>query len=107
MDANQLDCGKVISSPSPGTLPVRSRRSWKKVGSWRVVVNDLHFDSSMWSVKFAGRPNSGRPAAIFSHSAHEPPLEPGKQKTRSCRTQELVRSSAQENERQKKASSVS
>src|SRR5712664_2562801 len=28
--------------------------------------------------------------------------EPGKQKTRSCRTQELARSSAQENERQKK-----
>jgi hypothetical protein len=29
--------------------------------------------------------------------------EPGKQKPRSCRTQELARSSAQENERQKKA----
>ena len=29
--------------------------------------------------------------------------EPGKQKTRSCRTQELARSSAQENERQKNA----
>jgi hypothetical protein len=28
--------------------------------------------------------------------------EPGKQKTRSCRTQELARSSAQENEWQKK-----
>ena len=28
--------------------------------------------------------------------------EPGKQKTRSCRAQELARSSAQENERQKK-----
>jgi len=28
--------------------------------------------------------------------------EPRKQKTRSCRTQELARSSAQENERQKK-----
>jgi len=28
--------------------------------------------------------------------------EPGKQKTRSCRTQELAQSSAQENERQKK-----
>ena len=30
--------------------------------------------------------------------------EPGKQKTRSCRAQELARSSAQENERQKKYS---
>ena len=29
--------------------------------------------------------------------------EPGKQKTRSCRTQELARSSARENEWQKKA----
>ena len=29
--------------------------------------------------------------------------EPGKQKPRICRTQELARSSAQENERQKKA----
>ena len=29
--------------------------------------------------------------------------EPGKQRPRSCRTQELARSSAQENERQKKA----
>jgi hypothetical protein len=28
--------------------------------------------------------------------------EPGKQKTRSCRAQELARSSAQENERRKK-----
>jgi hypothetical protein len=28
--------------------------------------------------------------------------EPGKQKARSCRTQELARSSAQKNERQKK-----
>jgi hypothetical protein len=29
--------------------------------------------------------------------------EPGKQRPRSCRTQELARSSAQKNERQKKA----
>jgi hypothetical protein len=38
------------------------------------------------------------------HSGRDPNLreEPGKQKTRSCRTQELARSSAQENERQKK-----
>jgi hypothetical protein len=33
--------------------------------------------------------------------------EPGKQKTRSCRTQELARSSARENEWQKKASLLS
>ena len=41
------------------------------------------------------------------HSGREPIQfreEPGKQRTRSCRAQELARSSAQENERQKKHS---
>jgi hypothetical protein len=39
---------------------------------------------------YGGEPNGGR-------------AEPGKQKPRSCRTQELASSSAQKNERQKKA----
>jgi hypothetical protein len=30
--------------------------------SRKVVVNDIHFDSSIWSAKAEGRPNLGRPA---------------------------------------------
>ncbi len=75
IDANQLDSGKVIRPPSPGTLPVRSPMSRKNVGSCRVVVKESHFDSSIWSVKLAGWPNCGRPAAIFSQRAQEPPSD--------------------------------
>src|ERR1019366_10704895 len=72
---NQPDSGKVMRPPSPGTLPVRSRTSWKNVGLWNVVVNDSHFDSSICSEKLAGRPNCGLPAAIFSQRAQEPPSD--------------------------------
>jgi hypothetical protein len=41
-------------------------------------------------------------AAAFREGTEDSREEPGKQKTRSCRAQELARSSAQENERRKK-----
>ena len=73
IEASHFDCGKVISPPSPGTLPVASRMRRSRVGSCSVVVNDTHFDCSIWSQNTEGWPNAGRPAAIFSHSAQAPP----------------------------------
>src|ERR1700722_19484190 len=73
MDASQLDSGKVRRPPSPGAFPVSSLIRLKKVGSWKVVVKETHFDSSMWSVKVAGWPQSGWRAGVFSHKAQEPP----------------------------------
>jgi hypothetical protein len=40
---------------------------------------------------------------LYGREPNEVRAEPGQQKTRSCWTQELARSSAQKNERQKKA----
>src|SRR5882757_4919696 len=75
IEASQLEFARVTSPPSPGTLPVIPRTSWKKVGSRRVVVKETDLDSSTWPAKADGRPNSGRPAAIVSHSAQDPPSD--------------------------------
>ena len=40
----------------------------KNFGLRQVTVNDSHRLRPIWVLKAAGLPNSGRPAAIFSHS---------------------------------------
>jgi hypothetical protein len=63
---------------------------------------------SPFSAPFSGAPGSEgfcfqSERLLYRREPDGVRAEPGKQKTRSCRTQELARSSAQKNERQKKA----
>ena len=69
---SQLESLNVIRPPLPASLPLNCCISWKNVGSCIVTVNDSHKDSSMWLSNAAGLPNSGRPAAMVSHSRHAP-----------------------------------
>src|SRR5882757_2654847 len=62
---------------------------------------------SPFSAPFFGRPRSEgfcfqSERLLYGREPNGVRAEPGKQKTRSCRTQELARSSARENEWQKK-----
>src|SRR5258708_21536062 len=63
---------------------------------------------SPFSAPFSGAPKSEgccfqNERLLYGREPNDVRAEPGKQKPRSCRTQELARSSAQENEWQKKA----
>src|SRR5258706_1601004 len=63
---------------------------------------------SPFSAPFFGRPRSEgfcfqSEPLLYGREPNGVRAEPGKQKTRSCRTQELARSSARENEWQKKS----
>ena len=72
METSHAESAKVISPPSPGTLPVKSRSMRKKVGSRSVAVND-----TIWTDRVIGEdrrmPESGLPSAILSQSVQAPP----------------------------------
>src|SRR5512144_713795 len=69
---NQLESVMVTSPPVPALLPVKPSMWSKKVGSFSVTVNDIHFDCSTLPQNTCGRPNAPSFMAIRSHNAHDP-----------------------------------
>src|SRR5476649_860096 len=69
MDISQRESLNVTRPPVPARLPLKRSILSKNTLSFKVTVYDAHHDSGMLELNVAGRPKSGRPSAIFSHSS--------------------------------------